>query len=402
METHVSSYFKPIYEACFAEIKKTKSFTDIQKLIDVIFHEREFVDWLKKKNPQKVTPKSYRKFCTQKNFQEFFKSFYKIENKQENEKKKEQIGEQLGIVKKLPPIKTHEYDVDIVKAYFEIKKLLETIVDDGQYLKKEEYLQRILYLITDYCQINNLPIDQVLQIKYPIIVKSTNVGFQTYLGMTMIAFDINKIEAILSYQNILWKGEGLFASFVEHGVYSFVYHNSQFDNNIRLSKIMQWVEKNRVFTFPGSQNEKKGEKTPTLEYGETTNLATIFYYWPYSEEKLTELYIALVLNNKINENKSFLESFKTYESLPVNGTIWKAKQVQLMYLLYLIYKKKKQHNSMHLHDIALKLFRSTEITFSGNGLNTTFNQIVQYEAGKKKLSSGLQSIQEIFENLKLS
>lgn len=276
METHVSSYFKPIYEACFAEIKKTKSLTDIQKLIDVIFHEREFVDWLKKKHPKKITPKSYRKFCTQKNFQEFFTSFYKIENKQENEKKKVQIGQELAIVKKLPAIKTHEYDVDIVKAYFEIKKLLETIVNDGRYLKKEEYLQRILYLITDYCQINNLPTDQVLQIKYPIIVESTNDGFQTYLGMTLIAFDINKIEAILSYQNILWKREGLFASFVEHGVYSFVYNNSQFDNNMRLSKIMQWVEKNRFFTFPGSQNEKKGEKTPTLEYGETTNLATIF------------------------------------------------------------------------------------------------------------------------------
>lgn len=127
-----------------------------------------------------------------------------------------------------------------------------------------------------------------------------------------------------------------------------------------------------------------------------------FNYWPYSEEKLTELYNALVLNNKINENKSFFESFKTYESLPVNGTIWKAKQVQLMYLLYLIYKKKKHHHSMHLHDIALKLFKSIENTFTGNGLNTTFNQIVLSETEKKKLSPGLLSIREIFENLKLS
>ena len=180
-------------------------------------------------------------------------------------------------------------------------------------------MEGFLYVIQDYCEKNNLPVDKILQIKYPIIIDSTKYGFQSFLGRTLISFDVNKIEAILSYQNILWKGESLFASFVEHGVYSYVIHNSPFDNSIRLSKIMQWVEKNRVFIFPDAQNQKE-EKGASLEQGKSKKPVTVYHFWPYEEEKLAELYNALILHNKITKNDSFSESFKTYENFPKNGS----------------------------------------------------------------------------------
>lgn len=242
-----SYFFKHFYEPSFAKRKRAKPFTDIQRLADVIFHDRGFIDWLKIKYKKKLTEKSYPNYRTAKNFQEYVASYNKIKNKKEVSLKRKIIEEQLELAEKFPPIKKYEYDIDIVEAYFKLEKMLETVVYDSRFRKKDEYLDGILHLIRDYCKKKNLPVEEVLKHKYPIIIDSTMDLFQAYLGITLISFDINKIDDILSYQNILWKGEGLFASFVEHGVYSYVIHNSPFDNNIRLNAIMNWVRTKREF-----------------------------------------------------------------------------------------------------------------------------------------------------------
>jgi hypothetical protein len=118
--------------------------------------------------------------------------------------------------------------------------------------------------VINYCNEADLPVTQILQMESPIVIESNTIGFDAFLGRTLIAFDVNKIEAILGYQNAIWRGKGLFASFVENGVYNYVKNNSPFDNNIRLAKIMNWVERNSLFLPPNDESKKKIEKNLLL------------------------------------------------------------------------------------------------------------------------------------------
>jgi hypothetical protein len=460
MNKYVSTFFIPLYERYLSKLSTSEQLREREKIIDAIFHEREFIEWLRIQYKGKLTEESYAKLSTLINFEKYINVYNKIENRSTEYEKKKIIQEQI-LSERLIPISKYEYDVDIVEAYFQIKELLDKVELTEGFSQKEQYLLAMKYPISDYCKKNELPVQKVFEIKYPIVVDDTIYGFETYLGRTLIAFDVNKIEAILSYQNSKWKQKELFASFVEHGVYNYVKNNSPFDNNLRLSKIMVWVEKNREFysddlsnkVIPhedtlkvgitksdslkdeitkkndlkiklrkgNKSNKKKPQerkskkkknkvtesnpdllKTSQESYGFSTKEIAQFHYWPYEPEKLKELYDALVTNDKIEQNDLFVESFKTYKDFPKNGTIWKAKQIQLMFLLYLIYGKKKQHKSLPLHNIAVKLFKKGNEDFYARALNTTFNQLLEKPNGGKKLSLGLQSIQDIFDNLHIN
>ena len=400
MQTHLREFFIPVYEKYFSKLKFRKAPSEQDKLADAIYHEREFIKWLTKEYSKDLTQNVFKKLCTHSNFTKYITSYEKIKDRKEERELRKVIVERLQ-GEKLKPVTKYEYDVDIVEAYFNISNLLESVQHIDGFTKKEEYLKRILFLIENYCKKNNFPLNTVMQLRYPIVINSSDNIFDAALGISIIAFDINKIEAFLSYQNTIWKGEGLFASFVEHGVYRYVKNNSPFDNDKRLEKIMQWVGKNRYFILPEFKGEN-ANKNPTLEYGETKSKYEVPFYWSYAEVKLTELYNALLLNQKIEKNELFLESFNKYEDFPTNLTVWKAKKIQLIYLLYLIYNKKSQHNSLSLSNIAIKLFKDTNKGFDADILNITFHQLRSYEKERKKLSSGLQSIKDIFDGLNLN
>lgn len=398
MKKHISRLFLPIYEDYFSKLKEKVSLKEIEQIADAIFHEREFNEWLKNKYKNELTNNKYHKYVNEVNFKIYLKTYNATKNREDQLVKRKSILDQLKL-EKLKPISKHEYDVDMVDAYLKIESEL-NIVKYIEGLKKEEYLETIKYPIINYCQKADLPYEAIIQMKYPIVVTNTIYGFEAYLGRTLIAFDINKIEAILSYQNAKWQNKNPFASFVEHLVYNFINKNSPFDNNVRLSKIMFWVDKNRHFLPPDNSSNRTKDKSTALNYGIIKTIVSKLYYWPYSKKSLNDLYKALISNNKIKENKSFILPFKKYSDFPTNLTEWKASQVELMYLLYLIYNK-KQHNSQPLHNIAMKLFKKIEGDFDQKGLNTTFNQLINDLETNKELSTGLKSIDDIFSALNL-
>ena len=158
---------------------------------------------------------------------------------------------------------------------------------------------------------------------------------------------------------------------------------------------MQWVDKNRDFSTINNSLKNTKNKRSGLDYGIVRTDVTNLYYWPYSRKNLSDLYDALITNNKINPNSSFILPFEKYSDFPENLTEWKAPQVELMYLLYLIYKK-KQHNSQPLHNIAMKLFKKIKGDFDQKGLNTILNKLINDLETNKEPSTGLKSINDIF------
>lgn len=151
----VSDFFIPIYESSFEKSKKSKLISPIQKEAEIIFCEREFVDWLRNKFGKKLTDETYPKYCSKKYFQLFIPVFDKIKNNKEFKTKKENILQQLIINAKFPSTTKHEYDVDIVEAYYKTKQLLETQFTGEQLKTKKEYLNGFLHPIQYYCTKNS-------------------------------------------------------------------------------------------------------------------------------------------------------------------------------------------------------------------------------------------------------
>jgi hypothetical protein len=72
-----------------------------------------------------------------------------------------------------------------------------------------------------------------------------------FLGWKLLTVDVHKIEAVLSYQFEVFSSDefyqGDFSGMVEYGVYSFVKERLFPNEEVRLEKIMAWVERNRQF-----------------------------------------------------------------------------------------------------------------------------------------------------------
>ncbi len=400
MKKHVSHFFIPIYEDYFSKLNVKNPVKESRKIADAVFHEEGFIEWLRIKYKNKLTSITYPKLTNVKNFDLYIKAYKGVKNQKEEQGKRILIYNRIRL-EKLKPVSKYEYDVDIVDAYLKIEQLIDSVKIRNDF-DRNHYLDAMKQSVIFYCQQSDLPVTQILQMKHPIIVNSDSIGFEGHLGRTLISFDENKIEAILGFQNSIWKGEGLFASFVEHGVYKYVKNNSPFDNNVRLAKIMNWVEKNRVFLPPRDKSKKNVEKMSTLNYGTEKIHVNEFHYWPYSKDSLEELYSELISHNKINKNDSFYELFKKHVNFPENPIVWKASQTQLMYLLYLLYNQKKQWKSEPLHYVVVKLFKKPKSNFNKKVSNTIFNQLIKEIETGKSLSNDLRSIKLIFDKLNLS
>ena len=71
MKPLFSTFFEHVYEKYLAKAKKSKHLSSIDKLVDIVFLEREFIDWLRIKYEKRFSEKSYPKYCTDKNFESF-------------------------------------------------------------------------------------------------------------------------------------------------------------------------------------------------------------------------------------------------------------------------------------------------------------------------------------------
>jgi hypothetical protein len=271
----------------------------------------------------------------------------------------------------IPAVTKEMYDVDIVDTYKNIKELLQKVNYFDGFKPADEFLNSVLLPIKQYCTKNQLPLDYVLSNNYPIIIDSTKNSYQWQLGLALMAYDVNKIEAFLDYQRKEWKRPGSFLSFVDSVIYRFVKKNSPFDNQGRLDKIPKWVNKRR--------GEEKGP----------------YLYWNGKHEDLEALYNELVRYKLIDVNPNFFESFKKLDIKGEFCTTWRGSNRQLMWLMYLIYDKKDRYNNLMLHNIAVSLFKKSPKVFSANTLSVTLRQIINEEKEGAMKSAELISVENI-------
>ena len=123
------------------------------------------------------------------------------------------------------------------------------------------------------------------------------------------------------------------------------------------------------------------------------------YYYNGSPEVLKTLHALLVEEKKIEQNLKFLDSLQIYSPPKIHRTVWKGKETQLIFFMYL-FLETHDYKGEPLHKIIPKLFvKSDKSDYKEQSLNTQYNNIFQQFDKPNALPSGLKSIQKIFDNL---
>jgi nucleoside phosphorylase len=146
------------------------------------------------------------------------------------------------------------YDINLMECYYRLIQTLEKTPYTRSGITKEEYLSRMKESLESYSKFNGIAPN--FQLKFPVIVRYPVYNYHGHLGYCLMTYDLNKIHAFLDWQFEAYTSVECFPLIVEHGVYDWIKNNSPFDNETRLQKIMEWVEKNRK-THPQKQIKAK-------------------------------------------------------------------------------------------------------------------------------------------------
>lgn len=143
-------------------------------------------------------------------------------------------------------ISYHAYDINLTKSYSELEKQYENLTNLKQGTLKEEYLSQIKERLESYSKFHGLGSFDTFR---PIILKYPAYNYPAHLAFQLMTFDVNKIHSMLDFQHENYLGLDQFQTIVEHGVYDWIKLNSPFDNNLRLQKIMEWVERKKNIIY---------------------------------------------------------------------------------------------------------------------------------------------------------
>jgi len=153
---------------------------------------------------------------------------------------------------------SHEYDIDVFQIFKELHskyfKLAENLSP-----KDIEIIEKIdedLQFFIDFMKKEGIDITKNIEFS-TYVLQSSSILYHYYLGLKILAIDPYKIEPLLSYQRVLFLGNYYaskydFLGLVEFKVYESIKNSQYFDGNIRLEKIVNWVERNRQFIMDKS------------------------------------------------------------------------------------------------------------------------------------------------------
>jgi hypothetical protein len=151
-----------------------------------------------------------------------------------------------------PPyqIISHPYCIDIISTYVSISKM--------EFENKEYSLEVIKEGIRYYCLSNNINFNYHFDNKLPLVISPSTNNFQWFFGLQIIGFDINKINALLSFQKTRFIEDEIdFTTFIEFSVYNIV-KNYSIQNNIeRLKILMDWVNNQRLINLNQIDDSQK-------------------------------------------------------------------------------------------------------------------------------------------------
>jgi hypothetical protein len=125
-----------------------------------------------------------------------------------------------------------------------------------------------------------------------------------------------------------------------------------------------------------------------------------FYYWPYSEDQLNQLYLSI--QNRISPNENFMQSFMNKDVPQNSRTNWTGKQTELIYLFYLISGGKWELGRFEpLHDVLPKLFVCKGAELISQSLNTKYNHLLSNFIAPGKIPKHLSKIEDLVFSLNL-
>ncbi len=174
---------------------------------------------------------------------------------------------------KFPNVVRHVYDVDVFQILDELRdkysgntKLLPSHLKDLKFIEEEEET------LVDFLTEDGSDLKENRKYRNFVIPSSHNM-YGTYLGYKILTIDLYKIEPMLSYQSVLFLGnyyssKDNFLGYVEFQIYDFVKKRNFLNENARLEKIVNWLERNRMFVLDKAYN--KVESNNNLQAGKNT------------------------------------------------------------------------------------------------------------------------------------
>jgi hypothetical protein len=154
-----------------------------------------------------------------------------------------------------PNVERHVYDVDA----FEI---LDRLRD--KYLQIDGFVTKHMLLFEEDNLIQLLDqegYEAMEHKKYRNFILPSNFNqYNNYLAYKLLTIDQYKIEPFLSYQSVIFLGNNYavkdnFVGLLEFLVYDFVQKRVLSNEQVRLEKIVTWLERNRVFLLTKAYNE---------------------------------------------------------------------------------------------------------------------------------------------------
>lgn len=160
----------------------------------------------------------------------------------------------------LSKVKRHVYDID---AFEIIDRVKDKYKSNGnqvpKHLRDIEFMKLEEELLINFLNDKGIDTHEHQKHRNYIMPSYFNL-YNHYLGYKLLTIDLYKIEPLLSYQSVLFLGNHYaskdnFLGLIEFLVYDFVKARLLPFEQIRLEKIVNWLERNRILLLNKAYNE---------------------------------------------------------------------------------------------------------------------------------------------------
>lgn len=215
----------------------------------------------------------------------------------------------------------HVYDIDVFEILDQLRTKLSANIDavlphmrDLKFILDEEEFF--------FSTMKKEGIDLTENRKYRnYILPSSHNLYNTYLGWKILSMDPYKIGPLLSYQSVLFLGNDYapkdnFLGLIEFLTYNFVKGRIFFNEFNRLEKMVEWIERNRVFQVNKAYNSDdtiEVEQTDSTEESKIRSVVMAPEFAAILVDKLKSFFpptqhlmlYELIIKNKFTSKLSF-------------------------------------------------------------------------------------------------
>ncbi|MDI1234867.1 MAG: hypothetical protein PSX81_11335 [bacterium] len=170
-----------------------------------------------------------------------------------------------------PNVSRHVYDIDAFQILDDLRLRCQNNVDTfpENNINLENISFEEMELVKLFSDKEGIDITQNAKYRNLIIYSKSNI-YNNYLGYKLLTIDKYKIGPLLSYQSLLFQGNdyasaGNFIGLVEFLVYDFVKSRIYSFEEVRLKKIMDWVERNSLDLITKAYTKKSNKSLPNPE-----------------------------------------------------------------------------------------------------------------------------------------